>query len=189
MPEDEREIWKRLEDLGLWAAASEWMRDRRRELGRRFPKMRRGKGYHKLLKELVWAECAQKFPKKQEGDIDPAALPPSPKKVSDDDFELSAEDLDSLLAGDMGTPEGFREDLLWVYAHVPDRRITLENCPSSGAFGMLQWARKKSDQFYALYNRVMQDEAKDSRDEILGDDGREQLVLIGKLQAAAGGTP
>ena len=182
MLETKTAFWKRLEGTEGWNVASEWMKKRRHELLGRFPSVTPG-----VVKAHVWAEATQRFPKNGAG-LDPTPLPekapkPEPEKPKDPDeeFRLSEEELEALLAGESGNLEAFRADLAWAYQHVPDYRLTAENCPSSGAFGVLVWARKFRDKFYALYARVMQDAAKDGTDELLGDDGRRQLALAERL--------
>ncbi len=178
--EEKVDTWNRLRDDFQWEAASEWMVKRVAALQQSFPGRPK-----KDLRAHVWAECALKFPPKKEDAIEPAKLPappkPKPKKEEPKGYQLSEKELDALLAGDTGTPVSFKDDLVWVYAHAADYRITLENCPSSGAFWLLEWARKQNDKFMALYAKAMDADAKSAKHDALGDDGREQLKLVTKL--------
>jgi len=174
--------WARLK--GISQQAADWRVFRTDQIKRAFPHV---SPFH--IKNQVWSECAHVFGFKDDfvaepttpdqlGSVKPAVIV---KEVPEKPQELTESEIKILMDAESGTPETFRRDLIWAYDHIPDTRVNADNCPSTGAYGILIWGRKYKDKFYALYAKQMQDDQKASTGDIIGDDGRRNMKLIDRL--------
>ena len=131
-------LTERLKREGRWEEASLWKDGeikRQREYCHR-TKLDAG--------ERAWAAMAEKFPPL-----------PEPKEP-DIGIMLESAEGDQMPADLIG-------DILWCYSNM-NRKVTPQDAPTGGAWGLLQWARKYQIKFYetlvpkALANRPPADE-------------------------------
>jgi len=94
---------------------------------------------HPHPREESWRLMAQEFPPNPELE----QKKPSKKKPEEKKFEPLevADDLPD------STPDTFLHDATWVYNNLR-RGASLQNAPTSGAVGLLEWARDNPNDFY-----------------------------------------
>lgn len=102
--------------------------------------LRAKKVFGEKAKEESWRLMAKKYPPKPE-------LEPK-KPVKEKPVEKKFEPLE--VADDLpdSTPDTFLQDATWVYNNLRRRGASLQNAPTSGAVGLLEWARDNPNDFY-----------------------------------------
>lgn len=128
--ESKVEATDRLRREGRWPEASKFREDTRQKL--------RAEGMPKAeVNEAAWLAMIQAFP---------------PLDSSVDEVETSISwpddvDIEIFASRQEGTPDLSR-DVLWVYENIHNRRASVTDAPSLGAWSMLQWARGSRQRFF-----------------------------------------
>jgi hypothetical protein len=122
----------RLRREGRWEKASLWRDQKRVQL--------RAEGQTRTeSNEAAWQAMIEQFP----------PLPQSELPVGDHAVELLDIDPDSYDGQSSCT-----DDVAWVYQYLSVKSAAPHQAPSSGAWGLLQWARRNSDRFFMLWLKV-----------------------------------
>lgn len=82
-------------------------------------------------------------------------------------------------------PSSKKEDLDWVYQNLDVADVTIEDCPSAGAWSLRAWAASSFNrtEFYRMWAQSLRWEAKEDGKEIMQDDGG-TLNLISRVLRA-----
>jgi len=108
--------------------------------------------YGLRAKEIAWNEAIRRFPPlpkpQKDEEAKPAEQPPVeiPEVVSEVEAEADAEAVEKML--EKMSPVDFFADIRWVYSQLANKRVRAEQAPSSGAWKLLEWARKYESRFF-----------------------------------------
>jgi hypothetical protein len=96
--------------------------------------------------EMVWQELTKEFPPLPESEVQ------SPGKG----YDIQLLDIDP---NSYDGQSGCMGDVAWVYQNLSVKSAAPHQAPSSGAWGLLQWARRNSDKFFPLWAKTMPGQA------------------------------
>jgi len=153
LKESKIDISNRLRREGRWGEASLWKDNKIKEL-------RAGGMKRPEAQDAAWEAVEEAYP--------PIEIPEPEDDESAEVF--SAEELVNLPPGTLGE---FVADAEWVYANLSVAHANIEAAPSTGAVGLLGWARANQNDFYgkvlarALQLRLEQPDPKQAEKENL----------------------
>ena len=124
MNESKIELTNRLQREGRWSEASAFKDEH-------IAKLRAEGMTRKEAQQAAWEAMEGKFPPVE--DIDQTSA-----------VELAV-DVSQFASND--SPEFF-EDVQWVYQHLLVSSVNPEDAPSSGAWGLLKWAKRNQNRFF-----------------------------------------
>jgi hypothetical protein len=129
----------RLRKEGRWEEASLWRDQKRGEL--------RAEGQTRTeSNEAAWQAMIEQFPPLPSSEVQ---SPGGGHAVELLDIDPDSYDGQSGCAGDMA----------WVYQNLSVKSAAPHQAPSSGAWGLLQWARRNTDKFFPLWAKMMPQQA------------------------------
>lgn len=109
--------------------------------------------------------------------VDPQASKPEELAVSKDDAPLS------MFKGKKRSNP--RKDILWVYENLHTRGVKPSDAPSSGAWGMLVWAKRTTANETSFVTQLLKPliaKEDDDREQLLDDDGRAAEEIIAEIR-------
>ena len=154
----------RLRREGRWEEASLWRDQKRGEL--------RAEGQTKAKSnEQAWDAMIDKFP----------PLPPSEVQSRGGGHAVELLDIDP---DAYDGQSGCAGDIAWVYQNLSVKSATPHQAPSSGAWALLQWARRNTDKFFPLWARTMPHHAEQDYELCTGQEDP-KIRQIGQMIAAS----
>jgi len=117
---------RRLQRQGIWVDAAEY-RDaiKRRLIGSGVPE--------KDAEDGSWRAVLEKYP---------------PQDVEQSENPEEEVGLAALAARSGSSEEDLPRDILWAYGHLENTLVKPEEAPSTGAWGVLKWARQYRNRFF-----------------------------------------
>lgn len=129
MEEAKIAITERLRADGRWEEAAKFKDSEVRRL--------RGEGVPaKKARQTAWEEMARKYPPADTNEA----------QVQHGLAEVNAEQITALA----DAPVDYLGDVVWVYRHMANPLVSLDDAPSMSAWGLLQYARKNKQRYYEV---------------------------------------